>query len=302
MITKLYSFYDLPFSHDTCHLFEHVLIRQFLVRLRRGGRGRAFYGWMHGQTIDSSVFFELHARSKTVVRLFEEEIANQGKYDANIIKQSILHIEAEIQAEIKVDDMQLLERQLQAIADAINDRSIHAVPIEDSLRITPKPSMFQKVAIVINVYDISHETQKAFLCLYPLVIDIIRDTPIDNESIYPAGKSPVVANEDGMGIAYRFIMRKSIDIKLIEQLIEQNLKEFEIERYSQYLDEYRLSFAHDDWSNAAPIQFYGQVGVKTNREELARLATPAHMQEILNKLTVQVRPVMGKLKKIDWNN
>ena len=48
MIHKLYSAYDLPADHDTCHLFEHLIIRRFLKETEKVGGNRAFVGELDG--------------------------------------------------------------------------------------------------------------------------------------------------------------------------------------------------------------------------------------------------------------
>ena len=53
MIHKLYSAYDLPASHDTCHLFEHLIIRRFLKETEKVGGNRAFVGELDGATSEN---------------------------------------------------------------------------------------------------------------------------------------------------------------------------------------------------------------------------------------------------------
>lgn len=53
MIHKLYSAYDLPADHDTCHLFEHLIIRRFLKETEKVGGNRAFTGELDGTTSEN---------------------------------------------------------------------------------------------------------------------------------------------------------------------------------------------------------------------------------------------------------
>ena len=53
MIHKLYSAYDLPADHDTCHLFEHLIIRRFLKETEKVGGNRAFVGELDGATSEN---------------------------------------------------------------------------------------------------------------------------------------------------------------------------------------------------------------------------------------------------------
>ena len=71
---KLYAFYDLPFSHDVCHLFEHIVIRRFLLSLRVAGRSRAFIGNVDGNTVESTIFFHAELYSAEDIALFEQSL------------------------------------------------------------------------------------------------------------------------------------------------------------------------------------------------------------------------------------
>ena len=53
MAHKLYSAYDLPADHDTCHLFEHLIIRRFLKETEKVGGNRAFTGELDGTTSEN---------------------------------------------------------------------------------------------------------------------------------------------------------------------------------------------------------------------------------------------------------
>lgn len=302
MNTKLYSVYDLPFDHDVCHLFEHIVMREFLAKLNELGYSRAFFGWLNGHTIDSTIFFDLGAYSDNVIQLFDEHLATLRKFDSALIDRSISHVEAEMQSTIEVTDRTLLAQQLQEIACLVIKPAISQVPTMSPLHITYTPKLFREVAILVNVYDISEETKKAFLCLYPALLDIIRDASLDSEAAYPCGKSALAINTDGIGIAWRFAAKNTIDIAEAEYKTRHYLQRFNINKYIKHLDEYRGAFARTPGNNAMPIQFYEQTGIKSTKEELAKLATYERMTEIINAMTVRIEFVTGKLKSIEWDN
>lgn len=79
MIHKLYSAYDLPADHDTCHLFEHLIIRRFLKETEKVGGNRAFTGELDGTTSESSVFFTSALFTSESNTLFEK---NHQRYYA----------------------------------------------------------------------------------------------------------------------------------------------------------------------------------------------------------------------------
>lgn len=53
MIHNLHSAYSLPANHDTCHLFEHLIIRRFLKETEKVGGNRAFVGELDGTTSEN---------------------------------------------------------------------------------------------------------------------------------------------------------------------------------------------------------------------------------------------------------
>lgn len=112
MIHKLYSAYDLPADHDTCHLFEHLIIRRFLKETEKVGGNRAFAGELDGTTSESSVFFTSALFTSESNTLFEKTINNITPFEISLIQQSISHIEAEMQSNIDIAGMTLLQEQL----------------------------------------------------------------------------------------------------------------------------------------------------------------------------------------------
>lgn len=90
MIHKLYSAYDLPADHDTCHLFEHLIIRRLLKKTEKAGGNRAFTGELDGTTSESSVFFTsalftsesntLFEKPSTILRLLRYPLFNSPSH------------------------------------------------------------------------------------------------------------------------------------------------------------------------------------------------------------------------------
>ena len=112
MIHNLHSAYSLPADHDTCHLFEHLIIRRFLKKTEKAGGNRAFAGELDGTTSESSVFFTSALFTSESNTLFEEIINDITPFEVSLIQQSISHIEAEMQSNIDIADMTLLQEQL----------------------------------------------------------------------------------------------------------------------------------------------------------------------------------------------
>lgn len=299
MPAKLYSFYDLPYDHDICHLFEHVVIQQFSLELQKHGYERAFFGSLHGQTIDSSMFFDLNVYNEEIMRLFEKTIHESHRFSDEMISQSIKHIEAEICSQIMVTDRSLLKKQLQHILSKNHPNNQGAL-LENSLEIKETPKLFHDVAVIINVYYISEDVRKAFLCLYPVLLDLIRDAALDDESAYPTGVSALAVKDEGIGIAQRYRIAKDVDLDQLTKATTVYLRQFDTARRAQNIAQFKKSFRRAEVYRASPIRFYEETNIETTQEELANLITVKNLDDILQKMTVEIRSVKGKLKYVEW--
>lgn len=304
MITKLYASYDLPFDHDVCHLFEHIVLQEFLGKLRIHGYDRPSFGWTHGQTVDSTIFFELGVYRLETVKIFEECLAASTEFSDAAIARSVAHIEAEMRSEITIKDKKLLLRQLQELALRFGqpDGGGATLLSESSLKVVEKPSLFREIVIMIALQKVSLETRKAFMCLYPVLLDIVQDAAIGIEAAYPVGISVLETDDrmDGIGIAQKYSVKKSVDLAALEDATRTYVRNYDAAKYMKYIGEYQKSFANDSQYNFAPIRFYYETGIKTTREELAQLITPERLQEIFDKTLVRVEPLTGDLEAIDW--
>lgn len=301
MITKLYSFYETPFSHDVCHIFEHIVLRSFLYELKKNNYNRTFFGWLRGQTIDSTLFFDFGAYSEEVAQLFDNHLSTLGDFDTDLISQSIAHVEAEMECEIEIIDKPLLMTQFEQLSDIVKNKSTKSVSSKDPLKVKYLPGNFQEIAIVVNVFTQSESTKKAFLVLYPAVIDFIRDVALDQEAVYPTGKSALAINDDGIGIAWRFNAKKSVNIEELESATLECLQNFKATSNVKNMKNYQAYFSSNPLTNTALIEFYEQTNLKATLEELSELIAVQPLKEIMDNMTVRISLISGKLKNLEWD-
>lgn len=306
MTTSLHSFYDLPASHNVCHLYEHIVIGQFSDMLKSSGLHRAFFGRLNGQTIDSTVFFDVGAFSAGGAVLFSEYLARSKDFSSLDIKRAIAHIEAETRTDIKITNMSGLKEQLVAIDGVIiggkDVAAAQGVTHTEFMSECDNPDSFCEVVFLLNVFDLSPEDKKAFLCLRLPLLDIVRDIATVDRAAYPAGVSPIAVHEsqNGLGMGYRFVARKTVNVATLEQEVKSGLSDFVAAEYKDQLADYRRSFAQDDWANTQPLHIYYDTNMQVTVAECADLATPECLGEILNKVVVQVVPCEGELEDIEW--
>lgn len=291
MIRKLYSFYNLPLDHDTCHLFEHLVLRTFLIAAQKSGNHRAFIGTINGQTINSSVFFAIEVHNKSLQHLFEHTLKNPHKFSEKLIKQSIRHIEAEMSSVIDITDMTQLRKSLVTIYDYINDNETTTEQGRPQLSITAAPDLFEKISLSIETTDASDHMTKLFYIMHPIVMDIVRDICFDNISAYPASPPSLTAYIDGTVATQEYIVRKLPHIDISSDKATSTLRNFDINPYASYMSRLASSLLTDTTFAFLPLNFYEKAEAQTSIKELASLITPHNFHTLVNELNISIRPV-----------
>lgn len=286
MITHLYSFYDLPFDHDMCHVYEHLVLQQFLALLENHGLCRAFVGNVHGQTIESTIFFELEVSTAHTKQLFETALTETKPFSQATIQRVLRHIEAEMQATIVVDQL-TLDIQLTALAKHINGAvQTSTITPPSPLSITESPHVFDNITLSIEVPDASDDATRAFFCFYPALLDIARDG-LQNLAIYPAQSGIFTAYYDGNAVTQQFTAKKNVSSSLAA-LVENALRTFPVHQHHHAIAHMAKVFATNPTYFSIPLHFYEATNTQATRKMLARSITPAHLHTILRTATVTV--------------
>ena len=239
MIHNLHSAYSLPADHDTCHLFEHLIIRRFLKETEKIGGNRAFVGELDGTTSESSVFFTYALFTSESNVLFEEIINDITPFEVSLIQQSIAHIEAEMQSNIDIADMTLLQEQLALCQKYFIDsqkttpRNSHSKSKISHLKISHSPKDFTDVKIDIEIADASDELTAAFFCTYPILLDLVRDICFDKISSYPSSPGKFIAYYDGNYTSQTYTV-KNTDLAQLSssETIQTYLQNFNISSHA----------------------------------------------------------------------
>jgi hypothetical protein cdivTM_09431 len=286
MITHLYSFYDLPFDHDVCHVYEHLVLQRFLALLENHGLCRAFVGNVHGQTIESTIFFELEVYTAHSKQLFETALKETKPLSSAATQRVLGHIEAEMQTTIVVDQP-VLDIQLTALAKHINGATQTSIITPPSpLSITESPHVFDNITLSIEVPDASDDATHAFFCFYPALLDIARDG-LQDLAIYPSKSGTFTAYYDGNAVAQQFTIKKNVPSSLTA-LVENILRTFPVHQHRHAIAHMAKVFATDPTYFSIPLHFYETTNTRATREILAQSITPAHLHTILSTATVTV--------------
>ncbi len=291
MITaKLYAFYDLPFSHDVCHLFEHIVIRQFLLSLRAAGRSRAFIGNVDGNTVESTIFFHVELYSAEDIVLFERSLyAEQSSINQHIVAESLAHVEAELVAIVNVQNDALLMDQLAACQRIVGGATGAHVSADDPFIIAERPELFDTAALTIETSDASDEATRSFFCFYPALLDIARDSAFDAAAAYPQQNGVFTAYQDGNVVLQQFTVKKPFDFRAAEKRIAHHFHEARVTNEMLELL-VRVLKTHPAYT-AVPMYFYEKTLTRTTRDELAQSITPQAFHDIAKSARISIQPL-----------
>ena len=296
MIHNLHSAYSLPADHDTCHLFEHLIIRRFLKETEKIGGNRAFVGELDGTTSESSVFFASALFTSEFNTLFEEIINDITPFEVSLIQQSISHIEAEMQSNIDIADMTLLQEQL-ALCQKYFIDSQKTTPPSNSrpkskispLKISHSPKDFTDVKIDIEIADASDELTAAFFCTYPILLDLVRDICFDKISAYPPSPGQFIAYYDGNCTSQTYTVKNTDLARLSSsETIQTYLQNFNISSHATDLKNLAEAFTSDPFYISVPIYFYQQTATPLSRNDLAKTINVANMSAILKQVKATI--------------
>lgn len=291
MITaKLYAFYDLPFSHDVYHLFEHIVIRQFLLSLRAAGRSRAFIGNVDGNTVESTIFFHVELYSAEDIVLFERSLyAEQSSINQHIVAESLAHVEAELVAIVNVQNDALLMDQLAACQRIVGGATGAHVSADDPFIIAERPELFDTAALTIETSDASDEATRSFFCFYPALLDIARDSAFDAAAAYPQQNGVFTAYQDGNVVLQQFTVKKPFDFRAAEKRIAHHFHEARVTNEMLELL-VRVLKTHPAYT-AVPMYFYEKTLTRTTRDELAQSITPQAFHDIAKSARISIQPL-----------
>ena len=291
MIHKLYSAYDLPADHDTCHLFKHLIIRRFLKETEKAGGNRAFTGELDGTTSESSVFFTSALFTSESNTLFEKIINDIAPFEMPLIQQSISHIEAEMQSNIDITDMTLLQEQL-ALCQKYFIDSQKTTPSNSHpkskifpLKISHSPKDFTDVKIA----DASDELTAAFFCTYPILLELVRGICFDKISSYPSSPGKFIAYYDGNYTSQTYTVKNTDLARLSSsETIQTYLQNFDISSHATDLRNLAEAFTSDPFYISVPIYFYQQTATPLSRNDLAKTINVANMNTILKQVKATI--------------
>ena len=297
MIHKLYSAYDLPFDHDTCHLFEHLVIRRFLRMVEKSGNERAFIGELHGTTSESSVFFDVAFFTGESITLFEKVIADVKPFDLSMIHESVAHIEAEMKSSVVIWDKAELYKQLARCQKAFaRCRSARPGEITEPaasppLEVDDQPEDFIDITLTIEIPDASGQATAAFFCMYPILLDLVRSACFDRAPVYPSSRDEFTTYYDGNSVSQTYTVKKSFDWQNAGKTAQNYLRTFDPAPHASRLNNLAEAFTTDPFYNSAPIYFYQKTAAPFTKDDLAKTVTAANLQAMLQRVGVDVSTI-----------
>lgn len=297
MIHKLYSAYNLPADHDVCHLFEHLVIRRFLRVIEKSGNERAFIGELHGTTSESSVFFDVAFFTRESIMLFEKVIADVKPFDLSMIHESVAHIEAEMKSSVVIWDETGLFRQLDccqktfARHQSTKPKKAAKSTKNPPLEIDYYPDDFMDITLTIEIPDSSEQATAAFFCMYPILLDLVRNACFDQASAYPSNNSEFTAYCDSNTASQTYTVKKGFDWQNAGKTAQNYLRTFDVMPHASRLKDLAEAFTTDPFYNSVPIYFYQKTAAPFTKDDLAKTVTSANLQAILEGVGVSVSTI-----------
>lgn len=293
MIHKLYATYNLPFSHELCHLYEHLIHQRFAQALKEHGMHRAVVGYVNATTAESSIFFDTGFYTATIAALWESTLADQQPFSKAAIQTAICHIETELKAIASISDEATLVQQL-ANCHALFQQSSHKLnpattPAAAPLQFTPRPDSFTDISLTIESPDASNKMTAAFFCLATVLIDIVYDACIKQMPLYPQSASDVIAYKDGTAVTQTYSIHSSDDWHAIAAAAEHSLHSFDASAHTSLIAAIAELFRSHPFYTAAPIDFYQKTLTPANANYLASTVTTSTLQKILRTATVHIQ-------------
>ncbi|PID33114.1 hypothetical protein CR969_02455 [Candidatus Saccharibacteria bacterium] len=294
MISKLYAAYDLPIDHDTCHLFEHVVNRHFLKRLQQYGHHRGFFGRLNGQTIESTVFFDISVHDKPTIELFEDslkQIIDSKDEDVSLlIDECLLHIGAEMLCHIELKDRDQLMQHIKNLARyfAPMETKGAAVNSEPALITAYSPHQFTGLEVDIVTDCPSKQLMQAWFAMRSQICDIVHDCALDPLPIYLNETLGNWTENEQSTTSLRYTINKNADLTNLEHRINQALQAFQASDYTADIKKYQHDFQTDNWFVNSPIGLYELFGIEATREEIADSITPDNLDTLLQGSRVKI--------------
>lgn len=295
MIHKLYTAYDLPFSHDVCHLFEHLVNRRFARELAKRGESRAFVGFIDATTSESSVFFDTGFHDANIAGLFESILTDRQPFDEQIVSQAIKHIETETKSIAHVQKMTALTSQLsacQAVFCGVDNQAKTSPSTKSPLKFRSDPKSFADVAITIEIAGTDSEITAAFFCLTNVLADLVYEANFDLLPMYPTSPSQFTAYQDGSAITQSYSVHSSDNWQNIADTTKNYLRSVDVSKHAKRLANIAELFRTHPSYTAAPLYFYQKTVIPADCESLASSITPDRLQRILRQAKISVNEVM----------
>jgi hypothetical protein len=300
MICSKYVIKETGIDHDVCHLFEHLVLHSFLIKLKINGYHRGLFGWLNGLSSDSDVEFDLAVYRKQVKDIFEDHIANLPNFSKKLVDDSIKHIEAEMRVEVIVEHQDLLNKQLLHLQSLLAGK-IKDAPIGKSISVIPSRRNFTSLAVFIKGTKLTDNEIRLFYYSYPFIIDVLADEAVEHNSLYSTGVTCFEVSEcRDSGFIWRLSANKNVDANQINGLMSNALNKFNPHDYSHQINDYFLKYKRNSRYKSVPAGLLMETGMETTNPEIVEIATAKSIEDLLEKLEIHVYPWNKKMNMLNW--
>lgn len=252
MFHHTFKITDTHVDHDSCHLFEHLVVRTFRDILERNGYLPGFAGEIDAMTSDDTITFELDAPNEKIVSLFASHLKTLKSFDKTFIDHEVLRIGAEDNEVYTItDDKTLTENLENLIQQAAGNSAAKKAQSSLALNHTDVPHYFTESTIVFSLKDFPATSRIFFTDAHSLILDIVYGEIVKAYPIYTQDMSKVILSDDDtqIGFAWQFRHPKQFLAKNIASDARHILKNFSMnnnsDQYGAFLKAYDLQTFKD---------------------------------------------------------
>jgi len=298
------------FDNDAAHLYEHLLIQTFNEIVESAGFSPYLFGWVGGETFESTMFIEYGMYSHKVEQLFKDFISKPRRINENLISVELLRVQAENKAVIDEYDEQVILEELRKLdkllfIDVEADTVSRIIDINDSrpenlITLRPSKKDFRDIAVTIGMTEASLEDSLAFFRMTPIIFDAV------NKILFSLG-----LYQREVGSSIRNIKHESIFIYSIYSLrrstytnaeirsaVLNQIESLDLSNFKVDLSEYIAGFLTTPNWHTFPIDYYRRTGILASKSAIAKQLTLEKIEIILKSLKVEVTPA----KQTHWDN
>jgi hypothetical protein len=301
--TGVYRLDIRSINSEIAHLYEHLLIRSFDIRVVQAGYAPYLMGWVGGETFRDAMFVDYGLYSAEVELLFREYMTGSSKIEFELLDDELERIAAESRVLLEYTSKDELIACLQDIdsrtwvdlsAETSGGVEHFAVPTPqvrpELLTEHRSKKSYKDITVRWTLSDATLEERTVLLRLLPILLDALSLQFWPMGAYGRATSWPLYSNEaERMAILSIHTVRRSRHTNAaFKRAAEEALRSIDLEAHWDEVEQYKQCFATTPNWHSFPIDYFRYTGIVASKRDIVNLMTLPRMQSVLRKLHVEV--------------